>query len=935
MVKMRRLVLAVLFISLCGHSFSQPKTGAVAGFISEPSTDGKGQTGISNVHIIVCSERDTIETVTSRSEFYISNIPVGKAILHFSHVGYKKVIKEVDIRPGAITKLSVSLKEEVYNLGSVTVKSSVPLFTIKNDTIIFNAAAVKTLEGDETIEILKQMPGVLMSGGKINVMGKDVQLTYIDGKLIFGRDPMTALNNLMAADVIKIRAYDELRNKGIHGNPDDLIRVLDIETKSKLVAAVTGHFLASSGSDLPAKGEKGRYRYGIGATANFFSENLLLSANILTDNVNRSSNRLKDLLERKISGGSGYNRSTYANAALERHWGQDNSTTPLDLNVNYSYRADHSENQSIRNRIYFPSMQSGNSNRIIDDSTRNITGRKMHTNNISLEISLPKPGIFFLNHSLVFTDNSADTYRSYINKRDGAPATGTQTTLNSNNSQYSLSELLSWMQGTASQKWFFRANANLSLGKGDGSSVKYDSLLSTGSVTILSSSPVEISKNISGSTNIRYNIDPLKNWYIALDYQYSYKNELKKQTAFNTADGINGEADPVNTFDYTTNNHNHTATLEYHKNFYTIYLGASTTLVDKQERLPMQSGYNSRFNAVLPRFSISSPGLISNFNVSYSTINIVPYVEQLRPQLDNQNLFRLIAGNPDLRQSYRHTLTGNYNRMIGKSNSSLRIQANMDYTNNPVVTSTRFYDRDTLLEKYGGYQAPAGSSLTTYENVDRLWSANLNINYQTYIRFIKSSLTFKTSFNFDETPSLREEQLIRRKRYSPGIYLSLSSNFSRTVKFTLGSATNYNYAINNTGDTDKYLQESLTANTTIDNIFKHLVFNASYSGIFYRGIGDRSRHMGTSEQYNSHILNLSLGCKLLKRMGEVNIAVFDLFNRTSGFSTNMNADYIENTWRQPFGRYYILNFAIKFNKVKPGVSYKGRMNDGSAIDKIL
>ena len=76
------------------------------------------------------------------------------------------------------------------------------------------------------------------------MMGKDVQLTYIDGKLVFGRDPMAALNNLMAADVIKIRAYDEPRYKGVHGDPNDLVRVLDIETKSKLIAAITGHLLA-------------------------------------------------------------------------------------------------------------------------------------------------------------------------------------------------------------------------------------------------------------------------------------------------------------------------------------------------------------------------------------------------------------------------------------------------------------------------------------------------------------------------------------------------------------------------------------------------------------------------------------------------------------------------------------------------------------------
>ena len=91
----------------------------------------------------------------------------------------------------------------------------------------------------------------------------------------------------------------------------------------------------------------------------------------------------------------------------------------------------------------------------------------------------------------------------------------------------------------------------------------------------------------------------------------------------------------------------------------------------------------------------------------------------------------------------------------------------MQYTNNPVVTSTLFFDRDTVLAGYGGYSAPNGSSLTTYENVDRLWAVNMEVRYQTYLRFIKSNLTLKPAFNFDETPSLREEQLIRRKRYSP------------------------------------------------------------------------------------------------------------------------------------------------------------------------
>ena len=64
MIKRGIIFLTVLFVLLCENVFSQPKTGAVAGSVFVPSEDGKGRTGISNVYITICSESDTITTVT-------------------------------------------------------------------------------------------------------------------------------------------------------------------------------------------------------------------------------------------------------------------------------------------------------------------------------------------------------------------------------------------------------------------------------------------------------------------------------------------------------------------------------------------------------------------------------------------------------------------------------------------------------------------------------------------------------------------------------------------------------------------------------------------------------------------------------------------------------------------------------------------------------
>ena len=312
-----------------------------------------------------------------------------------------------------------------------------------------------------------------------------------------------------------------------------------------------------------------------------------------------------------------------------------------------------------------------------------------------------------------------------------------------------------------------------------------------------------------------------------------------------------------------------------------------------------------------------------NYQIIYMTQTIVPHVEQLRPQLDNRNLYALRIGNPDLRQSYSHTFTGDLNRMFGGSNSSLQFLLMGSYTQNSIVPSTRFFTEDTPLPEYGGYTAPAGSSLTTYRNIDGLSRVDFRVNYKRPVGWLKSTLTLVPSVGFDRSPSLRENTTIYTVNWSPAMNVSLTTNFSRKVQLTVGSTTTYTYSNNNIGDSDRYLREAVSANATFDQIFKRFVLKANYRGIFYRRMSDGYRD-------NSNILNVSFGCKILKRMGEVNVAVFDLLNDTSGFSTAMGADYVMNSWREMFGRYFLINFALKFNSTgASGKGYQGMLNDGS------
>lgn len=138
-------------------------------------------------------------------------------------------------------------------------KAEVPVLTVKGDTLVYNAVAVRTFEGDELIKIVEQLPGVLTSENGVSVMGKDISRTCVDGKLIFGSDPMAALQNLLANDVLSLglrrvcgRNPRCKRRKG-----DEMRRVFNVETKSKLIQVTTGHFLASYGADLNEGGRGG------------------------------------------------------------------------------------------------------------------------------------------------------------------------------------------------------------------------------------------------------------------------------------------------------------------------------------------------------------------------------------------------------------------------------------------------------------------------------------------------------------------------------------------------------------------------------------------------------------------------------------------------------------------------------------------------------
>ena len=134
---------------------------------------------------------------------------------------------------------------------NAVVTANQPVLTMSGDTLVFHADAVRRMRGDFAIDLIAQMPGAEISDLGIKVGGKDVRRAYVNGVLVFGRDPMDAMRNLAAEEVIAMNIYDEdsLGINELELQAHQKERVINIKTKNPIVDVTDIQVLLSGGAD--------------------------------------------------------------------------------------------------------------------------------------------------------------------------------------------------------------------------------------------------------------------------------------------------------------------------------------------------------------------------------------------------------------------------------------------------------------------------------------------------------------------------------------------------------------------------------------------------------------------------------------------------------------------------------------------------------------
>ncbi|MBP9998416.1 MAG: outer membrane beta-barrel protein [Bacteroidales bacterium] len=930
---------------------SNPKYSMVWGkVILSPGEEGGEEipgTG-AVISIAVKQRKDTLRAVANdKGIFMFRNVPTGKAYVKFSMMGYEDEAQYAEITPGE-TKMIANLKPKAFEIEDAVVTGKVAPVRINKDTIIFNAAAVKVNKGEKAIDILEQMPGVEVSESGVSVLNEDVKQVYIDGALLFGSAPMTALKNLDAEEVVTIKSYQEYANKDpFHkiSKNESKQRVLDVTTRSKPKIFKMGNVFAGAGFDTDSTFRK--FRYSLGGNANLFSEELQIHASANVNNINDGSNSRRGNSFRTASaGGSADLRALSVSAGVTKKWMSPTTRNFAlgSVSGNYSFNENYDVNESSTQQIYFPDG-TYNSREVLKRNHSESTSDK-HNFQLSGAKAL-KDGEISLGLNYGISGSKSKQYSSNYNIQDGKSPQGSSSSTDGSSHGQSFSSEFGVMKGFR-DKLRLSLQAGASLSRNDGGSAKIDTTTSTITYKVLDIASDGKSHQFIVNPNIRYELSDASSIGIGYKWSDTYSRTLRLATDLTEPE--DPVTDLVNSYTYTTNQNVHDVNLLFKTRFEKIdallhtSAGYRSTGMNRDETFPEPDAYDRRFNSGYANVKLFRQTTVDNWSVEYSTSASSPSLEQVRPKINNSNLYSVSAGNPGINQSRSHSVELRYSSPMGaearekmknrdtamsglvrpgngprgnragsgpESNiSMLELSARFQTVSNPIVRRQIYYADETYLPQYD-YTMPAGSTFSTYENAPASYSASFNAKYSRPIEAIRCMMNSSLSFNWDSSPSYYNSVLTRTQDLRPSVGLGLRTNFSRDFRLNLGLNGSYIYSDNTEKNSTSYFTERINLGVEVNNILKYLYLGGNYYKVFTQGMEFGS--------FNDNIMNLNLGAKWgPKNEYDLALNVHDLFNTTTGFSTSMSSNYITNKWTHSFGRYVLLTFSYRFGQMGPG-----------------
>lgn len=924
------LVFTILFVGIVCRMSAQSveKLRSVSGRVMD-AENGEPLAGGS----VMIMKPDTTSmlaggTTGTNGRFIIKNVKPGEYLVKISYIGYHNFYRPLHVTDSANTVAvgTVLLTPSSVMLETAVVKGQAAQVEVKEDTLIFNAAAFKVPEGSVLEELIRKMPGAeVEDDGTIKINGKTVKKILVEGKEFFSSQTSMAMKNIPTEIVDKVKAYDKqsdlARITGIDDGEEET--VLDLSIKKGMKQGWFGNVDAAYGTED---------RFSEKINVNRFKDNTQVSLIGSYNNVN----------DRGFPGGGGRGRGGSGittsgmgglNIALERKG--------IEVGGNVRYVNTKSDSKTYTSSQNFVTTNASFSNSKWNSLNRsgNLNGNfKIEWKPDSMSRVLFRPNFSIGNSDSESSGISAtfndDPYTDGIKEPVSQIEEIDKAIRINRNSSASLSEQDNW-SFNASLLYNRKLNTkgrNLSVTVSGGytsnksksysmSDVIYYQRNDSTSLTYRHRSTPNTSKNLNAG--FTYSEPIADKTYLQLNYRFQYSMRHSDGKTFDLGD-IVGMRDslymygtgflPFNYQDYLdmdlskyTDNenyiHNLDLSLRVTRTKYLLNVGVA---VNPQTQ-KVDYNYQGLDTVASRNFFRISPTL--NFRYRFSKQHQLqvryrgntqqPEITDMFSMTDNSNPLNIRMGNPGLKPSFTNNVNVSYNNYIQESRRS--VMANLSFSNTLNSISNRT-----------AYNDETGGRITRPENINGNWSANANVGFNTPVFTEKLIVNTSTSGSFNNNVGFiyQNQQTLKNtvKNMRLGERLSLTWR-EEFFDVVLNGSISYNHSRSNlitTNNRDTYdFFYGISGNANLNN------------GIaFSTNIGMSSRRGYSSNEMNTNELvwNAQASYRFLKnKQATISLQAYDLLHTMSNISRSISATSRSDSETNAINSYAMLHFIYRLN----------------------
>ncbi|MDN3691721.1 outer membrane beta-barrel protein [Chryseobacterium tructae] len=889
-------ILLLLFL-ICNVLIVYSQRLYIDGKVSDPE---KKPVEDATVYLLKAKDSSIINYTSSNKEgkFSLQTDEVNEASflkIDTEKLSYSKALEKIN---KSLSLGDIELeKKKVITIDEV--KITVSPVKIKNDTIEFNASALKVRPDSQIDELLKQIPGVeIGNDGKITVNGKAVDQIMVNGKPFFDKEGKTALQNL-PADIIKNIQFTTTKTKEEELSkraPKSQNTTINFNIDEKKNKGLISKILAGYGSDK---------RYEGNTFLNYFKGDTKISVLASANNINSKSSSGDQIFDTmgRSSGGQGGGIQKFSSFGLNYNdkFGKDANLENLSLQYTNS---DNETRSKASKTTLLPDFTLKT-----DSESRNENESKQYNFNSSVGIKLDSLTNIYIAPSFSKSETLSTGQSTSSTLRDDKLLNESKNITRTKGESNSFSPNINFFKNFKKKNRSIMAMINTTISESNNDNINQslntfykDSDMTTDNRNQLQKTRSQ-DNNYSFMAKYTEPISDSATIGITLQYNSKLSKDIKD---FNDFDPVTGQYSQYNSrlsnsMDQRMNQFSPELSYYLYKKKFGFWATVNADISDMNVNSVFDGKlYNFQKSFVLPKYSTNFRYSFADrqtLTISNSSSFTIPDAGKLIPFKDESNPLITNTGNPDLKNTWTNESNIAFNSYNMVKNLNYYVMVGFTYRNNDVINYSK-YDN-------------SGRQIITYSNISG--NKNLSFSFGLTKTFkwndhkLRIAPRFGMNYNYNNGFINGEQFKSRAYNFNPGLNLNYEIKDIFTIKpsYSLGySFSNYtNYNVNTVNTTTQSLRVEMT---------NYLFQKAFFIGNDFSYNTNSNIAPGFKKDF--YFWNASLGYSFYNKQLTAKIKVYDVLNQNQSVKRTITDSYFEDREDLILKRYIMFSLSMKLNK---------------------